>query len=226
MDILTLLLPIITLILGWSLSQTTEFVTKKRNDKKKLNHLLFNLLELRWLLKKSLELDDNISNFIEKISARLSKELGTEAAQGAQMFQPILSELLKDKLVDPERVATIEKNIDLTISDLADIYPVYAYELSGRYNIREKLEKFESYMTEVNNYIQNFPSELIDWVQPKLSNELLAELDDYIMSIAAKIGWKTKKKVKMKLLTVNQDDDLDQYLSEYIDRIKTMANRD
>jgi len=61
------LLPIITLILGWGLAQYGKFWIDKKIDRRKIKKLLFNLLELRWLLKKELDLNNDIIFFINKL---------------------------------------------------------------------------------------------------------------------------------------------------------------
>lgn len=55
------ILPILTLILGFSLSEFGKYFTDRKNDRKKFKNLLFNLLELRWLLRQEITLNSKIS---------------------------------------------------------------------------------------------------------------------------------------------------------------------
>lgn len=220
------LLPVLTLLLGWGLSQFGKFWADKKDDTKKLKKLLFNLLELRWLLKRELDLNKEFGIYIEQLTARLTEEFGAEAAQGAEVFKPMITEILKDKIVEPERIKEIETNIDSTINELAEIFPVFAYELSGQYKIKDRLEKAESYFNEVSDLLEDMPKELTDWIQPRISDDLLTSLENYILELAEKINRKTKNEVSGKLSTKADEDtkDMNEFIDEYIERIKTMAN--
>lgn len=220
------LLPVLTLLLGWGLSQFGKFWADKKDDTKKLKKLLFNLLELRWLLKRELDLNKEIGIYIEQLTSRLTEEFGAEAAKGAEVFKPMITEILKDKIVEPERIKEIETNIDSTINELAEIFPVFAYELSGQYKIKDRLEKAESYFNEVSGLLEEMPKELTDWIQPRISDDLLTSLENYILELAEKINRKTKNEVSGKLSTKADEDtkDMNEFIDEYIERIKTMAN--
>ena len=221
------LLPVLTLLLGWGLSQFGKFWADKKDDTKKLKKLLYNLLELRWLLKKEFDLNKEIGKYIELLSARLTEEFGAEAAQGAEVFKPMFTDVLKDKVVDLERIKEIETNIDSTIDELAEIFPVFAYELSGQYKIKDRLEKAESYFNEVSDLLEEMPKELTDWIQPRISDDLLTSLEKYIIEIAEKINRKTKNEVSRKLSTKAEEDtkNMNEFIDEYFERITTMANR-
>ncbi|MFL0093016.1 hypothetical protein V3A08_15580 [Tenacibaculum maritimum] len=137
----------------------------------------------------------------------------------------MITEILKNKIVQPNKIKEIEINIDSTINELAEIYPVFAYQLSGKYKIKELLEGTENYFNEVSEFIEKMPKELTEWIQPKLSNELFEELDEYILEIAKKINRKTKKDIEEKFSIKNSDDTdkMDKFTDEYIKRIKTMG---
>ncbi len=197
-----------------------------RMTEKKIKKLLFNLLELRWLLKRELDLNKEITIYVDRLKIKLTQAFGKEPFEDADLFKPMITEILKDKIVDPSRIREIESNIDATINELAEIYPVFAYELSGRYKIKERLESAESYFNEVTIFLENIPKELTDWIHPKLSDELITELDSYIIEISEKIDRKTKNKVSHKLSFKIDDNhqEIDRFIDEYIDKIKTIPN--
>jgi hypothetical protein len=222
------LLPIATLILGWGISEFGKFSTERENNTKKFKKLLFNLLELRWLLKREIDLNNEITLYIERFKQKISAEFGEDALGDAEVkvIKPMITEILKSKIVQPNKIKDIETNIDSTINELAEIYPVFAYELSGRYKIKERLERAESYFNEVSEFLEKMPKELTEWIQPKLSDELFEELDEYILGIAKKINRKTKRHIEEKFSANNSEDtyELDKFIDEMIEKIKTMAN--
>ncbi|WP_075343577.1 hypothetical protein [Tenacibaculum agarivorans] len=229
-------LPVITLIFGFALSEFGKYFSDRKNERKKLKKLLFNLLELRWLLKQEIDLNKSITQYIERYKNRITEEFGEEfkqeIAEGTEYLRPIMTEILKNSIVKPEKIAEIENNIDSTIAELSEIYPIFAYELNGRFKIKEKLDNIEQYFDTISNQIEQygeFPSQIKNWIEPKISTELISEFDEYIKAIAKKIGRKTYKNVSVKLEPEdgeNANAELDQFIEEYVKEIKkTMPNK-
>jgi len=224
------LLPFIGVAFGWLLSQYGKYSTDRKEDKRKLKKTLFNILELRWLLNKEFTFENHINIFLAKFSKQISDKFGydnNEVEQEIKQFKPIIFELIKDKLVEPERVKEIEVKIDTTISELSEIYPIFAYELSGQYKIKERLDKSEQYFDKIKQYTEEMPFNLKDWIQPKLNKKLIDDLDIYIIEIAKKIGRKSKKEVLLTLEAPTNDDtnEMDDLINDYIEKIETMANK-
>lgn len=216
------ILPVITLILGFGLSEFGKHFADRKNDRKKLKKLLFNLLELRWLLRQEVVLNNRISQYIVRIKIRLTTEFGAESAEGTEYIKPIIMKILKDSIVQPQKITEIENNIDSTIIELSEIYPIFAYELSGRYKIKEKLDNAEQYFQTVANQFEEFPTEIKNWVEPKISTELISDFDDCIKAIAKKIGRNTNKKIYEKLKPEDDNDtsELDKFIEDYITVIR------
>lgn len=216
------ILPILTLILGFSLSEFGKYFTDRKNDRKKFKNLLFNLLELRWLLRQEITLNSKISQYVERTKVILIKEFGPESVEGEEHFKSIIVKILKDSIVQQGKIAEIENNIDATIIELSEIYPIFAYELSGRYKIKENIENAEQYFQTIANQLEEFPTEIKDWIKPKISNELIADLDEYIKLIAKRIGRKTSKDAIEKLKPEDGNDisELNKFIDEYITEIK------
>tara|TARA_R110000868_G_scaffold375435_1_gene639948 strand:- start:201 stop:680 length:480 start_codon:yes stop_codon:yes gene_type:complete len=153
----------------------------------------------------------------------LTKEFGTESAEGAEYFKPMISQILKESIVKPERITEIENNIDGTIEELAEIYPIFAYELSGQYKVKEKLNNADKYFQKINDSFEEFPTEIKDWIEPKMSTELISEFDEFLIAIAKKIGRKTNRNVWEKLKPNVEDDNSE--LDEFIDKFLTEAKK-
>lgn len=221
MDWINTVLPVVTLIIGWALSEYGKFSTDRKNDKKKLKRLLFNLLEIRWLLKRGFEIKNEISTYLERFEIKLKNKFGPDAAQETYLIEPIITEILRDKLVKPDRVKEIETRIDDIIDELSEIYPIFAYELTEVHRIRERIEGIEAYFEEISERIEQMPQEIKDWIRPKFSNELLEQLDDYILKIAGKVSWMTKRNVSKKYLKKDKTKDveeIDKFLDEFIQK--------
>ena len=166
---------------------------------------------------------------MEKLKVRLLEEFGAESVKDSEHLKPIITNILKNSIVQPSKIAQIEENIDLTISELSEIYPIFAYELSGSYKIKEKLDSAEQYFQTISiQFDEEFPAEIKDWIKPKISTELILNFDEYIKAIAKKIGRKTENNVSEKLNPKDEIDisELDKLIEEYVIKIKkTMPNK-
>jgi hypothetical protein len=127
MDWIDILFPVFTLILGWGLSQFGKFWADRKNDRRRLKKLLFNLLELRWLVKREVDLNKNIRILFDRFNEKLIEDFGEEAAQDTGLIQSFVAEILNDKILDSARIKNIESNIDNIVNELAEIYPIFAY---------------------------------------------------------------------------------------------------
>lgn len=224
------ILPVTTLILGFILSEFGKYFSDRKHEHKKLKKLLFNLLELRWLIKQDIEINRDITEYIKRMKIRLKEEFGEEVSEGVEYAIPMITEIFKKSLVKPEKINEIENNINSTLKELSEIHPVFAYELIGRFKIKEKLDSIEQYFETINNQIdqinkveelKEFYSEIKNLVDPKLSTELTSEMDNHIKSIARKISRKTSKIVSEKLDFNNDNNSgLDEFIEEYIVEIK------
>lgn len=224
------ILPILGVLLGWILSEYGKYFTDKKNDKKKLKKLLFNLLELRWLLEREIRLERELNTFLSKLRDKIILKFGgnpEDIENSIAETRPIIYELIKDNLlVEPEKIKEIELKIDSTIAELSEIYPVFAHELNGQYKIKDKLEQSEKYFDKLKLLSGEPPLDIKDWIQPKLSHELFEKLQGFIIEIAGRIGYKTKKDVLKKLQLTNADNDekILLFIDEYFEKIKTMNN--
>jgi hypothetical protein len=202
------ILPIVALILGWGLSEFGKYTVQRKNDKKTLKRLLFNLLELRWLIKLNLELNEDISTIMERIRIKLSDLFGSAlnesesqatATMITNLLKPILNESFKEKMIDIDRIKEIETNIDATLTQLAEVEPVLAYELCGRFKYKDKLDNVNNYLDKISQLNENVPDGLITIIEPKLTQDVLKDLDKCILNIAQRISTGTRKNVIGKL---------------------------
>jgi len=225
MDWIDKILPVIGVALGWLLSQFGKFSADRKNDKRKLKKLLFNLLELRWLLERELHLKSAMNTLTTALVDKLKPEFGAEIEPGVEMMKPILLEFVKDKIVEPEKMKEVETNIDLIIAELSEIYPVFAYELKGQYRIKERFEKSEAFFDQIKGYMEEAPFDMMDLIKPPLTDGLLKELDHFIISIANKIGRKTKKEVLLKVNHRSEVDlkEMNKMIDVYIQKLKSIG---
>ena len=225
MEWLDKIIPLIGVALGWLFAQYGRYSSDKKGDKKKLNKLLFNLLELRFLLTREFSLGNDLERLLQKIKQQLGNQLGEKASRELELVEPIIKpfliDLVKKTFVDNGKTEYLEKNIDQVINELAEVFPVFAYELNGKHKIKERLQKFDSYFNKMNGLSPEPFFEIIkDWAKLKISDEFVPEFDDIIKRIAKKINNKTYKETVAAIQKQDQPDErnFDSFFEEYLQK--------
>jgi hypothetical protein len=213
---------IFAILLGWGLAEYGKIIVDKRSDKKKLNTLLFYLLELRYHLKREFSFETDFVKYISNLEVRLTKEFGPEVKIGIEQAKPLFAAMKQKHFSEDTQVEMLEKNIDNVIIDLAEILPVFAYELSGQHRIKERLEKAELLFSEADEYLSQLPFDIKSWFEPKVTEQLIKDLDDNIIRIANKLENRTYNEVRRKLKhqTAVDNSDVNDLINDYIDQIK------
>lgn len=227
MEWINSLVALIGVVLGWLFSQYSEYFKDKKADKRKLRKLLFYLLELRYLLYKELNFEIALQNTIIILKKKTEELIGEISSD--EFLEKSVIDMLKQNLNASEEIVLIENNIDNIIRDLSEIDPVFAYELSGRYKIKERILKYGNYIKSYDHYFENAPSEIKDFVQQPFSNsELLQELDIFLIKIGKRISKKTGKDVEDKLAMQYEmfsNSTIEEFVEEFLNQLKTIIEK-
>ena len=226
MEWIKTILPLLGVLIGWLLSESGKIFADKRQDKRKLKKLLYFLLELRYHFSKELSYELDIDRYINLLKNRLADKAGIdrnapELNVGIDVWKPFLENLLAKSKTQDKTFEYLSENIEKILIDLAEILPILAYELSGRHNIKERLNKVDNYFSEVQSLMEDMPFDIKQWVNPKLTKELLDELDDSIEEIARQIDNQTLQLSKDKIATMTFSDDtseMEVFIDEYLEK--------
>lgn len=220
MEWLDNLIPLIGVAIGWGLAEFSRLWTDKKVDRRKVKRLLYFLLELRFHIARELKLETEITNCINKAKDRLQKDFGENVDFGP--YLPLVKEAVSKLMNDDDKIEFLENNIDSIIVELAEIYPVFAYELSGQYKIKDRINRTSQYLNELDEIVNQVPFDLKKWLQPKMSKSLVEELDWNLLRIAKTIGRKTKQEVESKLKKQDSVDEkeFDEYLTDFFSHVK------
>ncbi|PVW14339.1 hypothetical protein [Marixanthomonas spongiae] len=226
MEWINAFITILAVTIGWGLNEASKIWNGKRQDKRKLKKLLFYLLELRFYLSKEDNKEFKIkkltSRFIEKFKLEFNLKEDDIDLDNVKNF---LSSISLNDNENNNHFELLEKNIDIVIEDLSEIFPIMAYELNGQHKIKERLRNTDSNIEKVNTYLGDFPLNLKEWLKPKISNQLIDDIDESILKIAKRINSKTRSDAKMKLAILNNEDeenleDIDKFIEDYIEKVK------
>lgn len=215
--------PLIGVAFGWILAESGKIFTDKRLEKRKLKKLLFFLLELRFHFSKELRLDNYLVILENKLISKL--KIINNAADfnlESEIWKPLIKELISKSLVQDDKFEYLADNIDKILIELAEIFPILAYELNGQHNIKERINNVDSFINETKSMTDEIPFDIKQWINPKLTKELLANLDLSIKKISKKIDRRTWQMAESHIKNITSDDidqDLDNWMNGYIDEI-------
>lgn len=199
---------------GWFLNQLTGWWRVRRDDKRVLKQVLYNLLEVHHLLNR-FDIDEPVEKISERLLDKLSPEENTEEnrailkkfiyKEAASFFQSITSKDLK----------VFEEKYENSITELSKIEPIRAFYLSDKTKIIDKIKLIEAW---VDNVYEKYPSdatemeitkrELSDILSPNVMDGSLKDLKQEMIAIAWKINpiiWLRTKNLLNKNNQVNAE---------------------
>ncbi|WP_423819965.1 hypothetical protein V5739_05525 [Salinimicrobium sp. TIG7-5_MAKvit] len=227
MNFISIISPLIGVILGFTLSQFEEFFKERKNKKRTLNKLLFNLLNLYSVLYGDLKFEESIGKFFEKFSKKMSGEISDQEKKELVQVKEFINNNLKHHFVDEEKHKFIENNIENIINELAEINPVFAFELDKQYKIKERVQRTDSYLSDIKLNLGEAPFDIEKWIRPELTNQLLKNLSEVVLDIAKSINSKTYEKLKIETLPTIEENDTEnseELINDFIAKIETVGN--
>jgi hypothetical protein len=210
MEWLKIIAPLIGVAIGWALSEYGKIWADQKQDKKKIKKLIFFLLELRFQIVKSLVDENEIFKYLK--TARDIKQLGS-----------MLKSQIKSFSEKEFEVEYLEKNIDQAVLELSEVYPVFAYELNGQYKIKDRLNRLDKYLGDVEELVRQMPFDFKDWIQPKITKDLINDIDLNLRKLAKRIDRKTVNDVNDKIIKqdeTSESSDLKDFLNDFFSKIK------
>lgn len=230
MKSLVLILPLAGVFIGWLLSLGTKLFEFNIQDKRKLNKLLFYLLELRFHFQRAYRNSIKLDNVIESLVNRIVEKYNLQSVKNdiKKMLEERLDEIeegVNNSIPSHTIPDYLMENIDDMLIDLAEAFPILAYELSGQHNIKERLSDIDQYVDKSRVYSPDIPIDMKEFITPKVINSLVEGLDESILQVSKKIGRKTYRlsKEKLSYLIENDDDvdteEFDEFMEEYLNQL-------
>ena len=200
--------PLLGTIIGWSLNEFTRYLNIKRDNKKNLNIVLFNLLD-GYLLYYSYNIVLYIQILFNEFEKNIDIPLDDDEMLNLKMsmiydFHKMHSSYFEEKFNDLELV--FNKSID----SLALISPTRAYYLKGSMSLFSDLKKLDN---SIEYYKNNYNDEDLSKFLEKISKEnnnihylrLLKDLEKDILNISKDISYITYFKSKSILKNIKKD---------------------
>lgn len=194
------LLPIGTLVFGWFLNEYGKYLVGRKEDKRKLKRLLFNLLELRHILKQIAEIEISFDSTFAKAKEMSLYEIDSQDDTYNEAKKKLIK-AFQDVFLNSERIDYVGSHIEKVVNELSEIDPVFAFELKDKYNVKAKLQRMNTFIKDIEAAFgsEHFKFDYIQWFMPKVTAKLLADLDGHIKHISNRISWLTWRSVAQQL---------------------------
>jgi hypothetical protein len=222
-SILDKLLPFFTLFLGWLLSQYSIEKKDRSIETRKINKLLFSLINLRQILYKDSKIEivfKQIAEIIKKGHPSLKQKDIESFVEG---IKPRIGEYIKNQFLNKQQIEDLENNIDKLILDISEVDPFFATVLSQKQNIKEKLSELKNYLIMLENKKNglNYNDLTTYNIKPIIKEDFLKNVDDNILLISHKSDNKTRKEIYklIKSPFIIDEKEISDYISELI-RVK------
>jgi hypothetical protein len=224
MEWIKTILPLIGVALGWILSEGGKIFADKRQDKRKLKKLLFFLLELRFYFSKELSNEIEIDKHLVLLENKIVTKFGDpDFNLESNIWKPFIKELILKSSNQDDKFEYLADNIDKILIELAEVFPILAYELDGQHKIKDRINKVDNVLNDVKSMTDfEMPFDIKQWINPKITIELLVDLDRSIKVIAKKIDMKTwqmaKTKIKDMIFKIDVQE-FESWIDEYLDKV-------
>lgn len=164
----------------------------KREQKAKLNHLLFHLLELYFFVSRN-----DFTGFIQIYMAQMENRFGAIPKEERAQVEQVIISMVKEKLNnlnDEEEVKRLSEHYELAVKEVAFINPFLAYRLAGQSKRLNHLDQLNGYFDSVRELMsteeeQKFlQSILANYNEDRFIKEMITDVKDSILEISKEIG--------------------------------------
>lgn len=191
-QIITGIIAICGIILGLFWNQFFDWRKHKRDQKAKLNHLLFHLLELHYFVKRH-DFTDFVKLYLQMAEQRFGKLSEEDLKQVEQIIIPIFKEKI-NALSDSTEVKRLSKHYEAAVKEIASINPFLAYRLAGQSERLNTLKAMDDYVNSVRHLMPTEGDQMLlqnitdNYSSDKLIKEMVSDVRDSIINVSKEIS--------------------------------------
>jgi len=188
---------------------------------------LFNLLELKSWVEKEVFIDEQLNRLLTIYADEVGQKM-PEGGVYVREKQAWMLQYIKKKFLSTDKFTAIGESIDITLKELSEIDPLFAFQLSGIYNITEKMNLVKSYLEGLSTEIeievetQNNDTVFDDMLRPQIINDIFVQLQQDVLLVAKMIDMKTYEKVtgmRQQIITPIDEADFKRFMAPMITKI-------
>lgn len=231
-EILIIVIPIIStlvgVLLGWGCTELSRHFANSYLKKQTLNSTLPLLLELYFQVKRIANTYNQSQDLVKWYENLLSQ------CNLSQEEKEAIGEIIREKIVPmisnlaTDETQKLSKDYEIALEKLSCYYPVAAYRLRGRADIKHILIDLDDYLTKIE---MQFPIEIGEYkevitplqtiLQSTVINDNLSVLREEIVELSKSTTRKLRKEI---MTTLNNIDAPDTSSKQYFDVLKEQVS--
>ena len=211
-------------MLGLFWNQFFAWRRHKREQKAKLNFLLFNLLELYFFFNRN-----NYSAHIKIYLSKMEEKLGQIPPQEKPQIESFILNLVKERFDDlsGDEIDNLSDNYENAVKEVAQINPFLAYRLSGQSKRMSNLDAIHDYFDSFKELMTNNSDvQILDNIKSQLANEnfmseAIEDIKDSVLEVSQAIGVLKHREAKkfFKDQEVRLKKEMNNEVGELVDKI-------
>lgn len=223
-----LICAIVGALIAWGCTELSRHFANSYLKKQTLNSTLSLLLELYFQIKRianAYNQSQDLVKWYENLLSQYNLSQEEKEAIGEivrEKIVPMISNLATDETLK------LSKDYEIALEKLSCYYPVAAYRLRGRADIKHVLIDLDDYLTKIE---KQFPVEIGEYkevitplqtiLQPTVINNNLSVLREEIVELSKSISRKQRKEI---MTTLNNIDAPDDSSKQYFDVLKEQVS--
>ena len=224
------ILPLIGVLLGWGLTQLTNYFNIYLSDKRTLRETLYFLLELKYQISTIKSIEDGVDSYFKIVISKFPNDnINNEEKEQAHSFIKKMMTDFYNPRIEAE-LLELNENYDKCLLKLATVDPISAYKLKGKHKIIANLNQWNNYASESiaaeptvssDPKAIQFSSDLLREIELGVINDTIEDLKEIIQIVVDRIGGKTKKDFK-KGITLDQSKtqiEVDERIKKYFEEV-------
>lgn len=216
------------MLLGWGCTELSRHFANSYLKKQTLNSTLSLLLELYFQVKRIANTYNQSQDLVKWYENLLSQ------CNLSQEEKEAIGEIIREKIVPmisnlaTDKTQKLSKDYEIALETLSCYYPVAAYRLRGRADIKHILIDLDDYLTKIE---MQFPKEIGEYkevitplqtiLQPTVINDNLSVLREEIVELSKSTTRKLRKEI---MTTLNNIDAPDTSSKQYFDVLKEQVS--
>lgn len=217
------------LVIGLFWNQFFAWRKNKREQKAKLNYLLFNLLELYHFFSRN-----NITEPIKMYISKLEEKLGAIPDHERPQVEAFLIATIKERVeeINDDEIDQLSEHYEKAVKEVAQINPFLAYRLSGQSKKLENLDAFHDYLDSFQEMLTtNSDRQILEAIRTEFSGDrfftdAVEDIKDSILEVSREISilkqMESKRFFKEKEKQLKEE--YDKEIGKVVDRITTLIN--
>lgn len=186
-------------------------------------------MELRYWISKELSLDVEMERIVSAYGREIVKTMSVTPGQFA-LVKPQIIAHLKNQVIIAGKMTGLEIPIETVVQEIAEIDPVFAFELKGKYQVTAIIEALQAQLAQAtpeNGQEETIIMVIQDVLRPALLQDLFKELNSHILVIAGLIDKKTHRQLLAghtgQAVRINETE-LNSRMSAYVKHLAVAAN--